>query len=183
MSVMHDNTALLMIDLQVNQLDPAYYPVAGGDALIDRLNGLVSRARAAHIPVFWVRNCGGEGEPDVKGTPGWELHPRFAPAAGEPFLDKTTCNTFASTDLDAQLRSRKVGRVIVAGLQSDWCIRETTQGALDGKYKVTLVSDGHSTLDGKTRQAADISREVNDEFRGRVELCRAEEVSLVREIV
>jgi nicotinamidase-related amidase len=180
---MNDHTALVMIDLQVNQLDASFYPVAGGDALIERLRGLLVRARGAHVPVFWVRNCGGEGEPDVKGTRGWELHPAFVPAAGEPVLDKMTCNTFASTDLDARLRAQKVGRLIVAGLQSDWCIRETTQGALDGKYRVTLVTDGHSTLDGKTRQAADISREVNDEFRGRVELARAQDVDFAREIV
>jgi nicotinamidase-related amidase len=180
---MNDHTALVMIDLQVNQLDPSFYPVADADALIKRLQDMLERARAAGIPVLWVRNCGGEADPDVKGTKGWELHPAFPPATDEPILDKTTCNTFASTDLDRRLRAHNVGRLIVAGLQSDWCIRETTQGALDAKYRVTLVEDGHSTLDSKTRQAAEISWEVNEEFRGRVELVSADSVDFEREIV
>jgi len=91
-------------------------------------------------------------------------------------LDKTTCDSFASTDLDAQLRERQVGRVVIAGLQSDWCVRETTQGALSRGYGVTLVADGHSTYDGKTRTAAETSLAVNDEFRDQVELVTAREV-------
>jgi nicotinamidase-related amidase len=172
---MASQTALLLIDLQKNMLDPEN-PVAGSEGLIGRLRGVLERAREAHVPVFLIRNCGGEGDPDVKGTPGWELDERFAPASGEPVLDKTTCDTFASTELDAQLRGRQIGRVVIAGLQSDWCVRETTQGALSRGYGVTLVSDGHSTYDGKTRTAAETSQAVNAEFRDQVELVAARDV-------
>ena len=168
-------TALLLIDLQKNMLDPGN-PVAGSEGLIGRLRGVLDRAREARVPVFLIRNCGGDGDPDVKGTPGWELDSRFAPASGEPVLDKTTCDSFASTDLDTQLRERQVGRVVIAGLQSDWCVRETTQGALSRGYGVTLVADGHSTYDGKTRTAAEASLAVNDEFRDQVELVSARDV-------
>ncbi|HKA25180.1 MAG TPA: cysteine hydrolase family protein [Candidatus Eisenbacteria bacterium] len=171
----NQNTALLLIDLQKNMLEPAN-PVVGAEGLTERLQSLLGRARSAHAPVLLVRNCGGDGDPDVKGTPGWELHPPFAPAAGEPVLDKTTCDTFASTDLDSLLRSRHVGRVVIAGLQSDWCVRETTQGALAHGYDVTLVSDGHSTYDGKTRKAAETAQSVNDEFRDRVDLVESRNV-------
>ena len=172
---MASRTALLLIDLQKNMLDPEN-PVAGSEGLVGRLRGVLDRAREARVPVFLIRNCGGDGDPDVKGTPGWELDSRFAPASGEPVLDKTTCDSFASTDLDAQLRERQVGRVVIAGLQSDWCVRETTQGALSRGYGVTLVADGHSTYDGKTRTAAETGLAVNDEFRDRVELVSARDV-------
>src|SRR5262249_34099362 len=152
-----------------NMLDPEN-PVAGSQGLVGRLRGMLDRARTARVPVFLIRNCGGAGDPDVKGTPGWERHSEFTPASGEPGLDKTTCDTFASTDLDAQLRQREVGRVVIAGLQSDWCVRETTQGALGRGYGVTLVSDGHSTYDGNTQTAAQTSAAVNDEFKDRVDL-------------
>jgi len=175
MSNENPGIALLLIDLQKNMLDPAH-PVVGSEALTSRLQGLLGRARAARAPVVLVRNCGGDGDPDVKGTPGWELHQGFAPKAGEPVLDKTTCDTFASTELDSLLRSRSVGRVVIAGLQSDWCVRETTQGALDRGYRVTLVKDGHSTYDGKTQKAAETSQAVNQEFLGRVDLVETKDV-------
>jgi nicotinamidase-related amidase len=175
MSNENPGIALLLIDLQKNMLDPGH-AVVGSEPLIRRLQGLLDRARAARAPVVLVRNCGGDGDPDVKGTPGWELHPAFAPNAGEPVLDKTTCDTFASTDLDSRLRSQDVGRVVIAGLQSDWCVRETTQGALSHGYRVTLVSDGHSTYDGKTQKAAETSEAVNQEFQGLVDLVETQDV-------
>src|SRR5262245_25805188 len=100
MSNDHPGIALVLIDLQKNMLDPEN-PVAGAEALSGRLQDLLGRARAARAPVVFVRNCGGDGDPDVKGTPGWELHSGFAPGKTEPVLDKTTCDTFASTDLDS----------------------------------------------------------------------------------
>ena len=58
-------TALLLIDAQVNMFDPAN-PVAGADALLSRLGQLLARARAAGAPVVFVRNCGGEADPDER---------------------------------------------------------------------------------------------------------------------
>src|SRR5262245_38068158 len=94
-------TAFLLIDAQVNQFDPSFpMPVLDAEKLLERLKDLVARARAANVPVIFVRNCGGAIDPDQKGTPGWQLHPQLQPLDGELVLDKTTCNTFASTDLD-----------------------------------------------------------------------------------
>ena len=70
--------ALLVIDVQVNQLDPAH-PVAGGEVLLRRLRGLIARARDAQVPVVFVRHCGGPGDPDVRGMGGWQLHPTLQP--------------------------------------------------------------------------------------------------------
>jgi nicotinamidase-related amidase len=169
-------SALLLVDVQVNMFDPAS-PVAGAPALLDRLRGLLARARAAGAPVFFVRNTGGAGDPDVPGTPGWELHPALAPAAGEAVLDKTTCDTFASTDLGSRLAAIGVARLVIAGLQSEWCIRETSLGALANGCTVTLVADGHSTYDGRTRTAAEATAAVNAELASRVTLLRADAIA------
>ncbi len=169
-------TALLLIDAQVNMFDPAH-PVHGAGELLPRLQELLARFRAVGAPVVFVRNCGGAGDPDVPGTPGWQLHPRLAPAEGDPVLDKTTCDTFASTPLAESLQSRGVTRVVIAGLQSEYCIRETTLGALGRGFEVTLVSDGHSTYAGGGRTAEAISAAVNAELDGRVLLLRADEIS------
>lgn len=174
---MKTNTALLVIDAQANMFDPAN-PVVGMLAMLSRLGSLVARARAARVPVVFVRNCGGAGDPDAKGSPGWELHESLVPEAGELMLDKTTCDTFASTPLAEHLAARGVTHVVVAGLQSEFCVRETALGALAHKLAVTLVSDAHSTYDGKTRSAEDITAAVNHELAGRVKLARAEQVAM-----
>ncbi len=163
---MSATTALLVIDVQVNMFDPAN-PCAGGDALLARVGDLVARARAAGAPIVYVRNCGGPGDPDQEGTPGWQLHPSLRPAAGEPVLDKRTCDTFASTMLASELSGRGVDAVVIAGLQSEFCVRETALGALARGLAVTLVSDAHSTFGGGDRTAAALSAEVEAELSER----------------
>jgi len=172
---MNSPTVLIVIDAQVNMFDPSN-PVRFAEGLLDRLIRLVGQARADRTPVVFVRNCGGPGDPDAPGTPGWELHPLLQPANGDLVLDKTTCDTFASTALGEELEARGATRIVIAGLQSDYCIRETTQGALSRGLQVTLVSDGHSTYDSGGRTAADIIAAVNKEFENRADLVTAEAV-------
>jgi nicotinamidase-related amidase len=167
--------ALLIIDMQVNQFDPAH-PVAGGEDLLGKVRGLIARARDAQTPVVFVRHCGGPADPDVKGTEGWQLHPALQPGPDELVLDKTTCDTFESTALGDELAARDVTRVVIAGVQSDYCIRETSLGAIARGLEVLLVEDGHSTCPGKERSAAELSAAVNAELAGRAELVRAAEV-------
>ena len=169
-----NTSALVVIDVQVNMFGPA--PVNAAEELLERLVALVKRARAAQAPVVFVRNCGAPGDPDERGCPGWELHPSLQAATGELVLDKTTGDTFASTSLDNELKARGVTRVVLAGLQSEFCVRETVQGALARGYGVTLVTDGHGTYDTKGRPARQTIAEVNAEFENRVKLTTAREV-------
>lgn len=173
---MAPNPALLLIDVQVNMFDPAS-PVDGAVGLLARLKTLLARARAAGVPVVFVRNTGGPGDPDVPGTPGWELHPELRPTEQELVLDKTTCDTFASTALARELAARDARSLVIAGLQSEFCVRETTQGALAAGYAVTLVADGHATYPGRTRTAAEATAAVNAEFADRVTLTPADAVT------
>jgi nicotinamidase-related amidase len=169
-------TTLLLIDVQVNMLQDAF-PVEGSGPLLERLRRLLRSARDAGAPVIFVRNSGGAGDPDERGTPGWELHPALQPAEGDVVLDKTTANTFASTNLAQELSARGITRLVIAGVQSELCIRETALGALALGYPVTLVLDGHSTYDGKDRKASAISAAVNEELFTRTTLIPAREVS------
>ena len=172
-----DPTALLLIDAQVNMFDPEH-PVAESDAVLERLSALLRKARESNALVIFVRNNGGPEDPDQNGTPGWELHPSLPPEPGEKVFDKTTCNAFEATGLGDELEAHCVKRVAIAGLQSEFCIRETALGALAHSLDVTLVSNGHSTYDGRDgRSAQEIRARVNGELDGRVQLAKAEDVS------
>lgn len=168
-------TALLVIDAQVNMFDPAF-PAHDAPVLLARLADLVTRAHAAGVPVVLVRNNGGPQDPDAPGSPGWALHPALGAGADDVVLDKTTPDTFASTALADTLQARGVSHVVVSGLQSDFCVRATTQGAIERGYAVTLVSDGHGTFDGGGLTAGQISAAVNAEFADCVRLVTASEV-------
>ncbi len=51
------------------------------------------------------------------------------------------------TALEAELAQRGVGRVVVAGAQTDACIHATLHGAFVRGYDTVLVGDAHTTED------------------------------------
>jgi nicotinamidase-related amidase len=169
-------TALVVVDAQVNQFDPAH-PVAGADALLERLLSLVARAREAGTPVVFIRDNGDPGNPHLPGTPGWHLHPSFDPTIEEPVFDKDDSDAFAGTPLDKDLRGRKVDHVVVVGVRSDHCVRATVLGALDHGYAVTLVSDGHAAFSGGEGDPEEKRRAVNEELADRVTLVDSADVT------
>jgi len=151
------NTALLVVDMQRSmfELTPA---VADGPTLIATLEGLIARARAAGAPVLYVRNCGGPGDPDAPGTTGWELSPALPRLSAEPIVDKKQPDAFEGTNLRTLLQSRGIRRLVVAGLQSEFCIAATCRGAHARGYTVTLVEDAHGTDD--TPDGGPTAREI-----------------------
>jgi predicted secreted protein len=64
----------------------------------------------------------------------------------------------------------RVGRIVVAGAQSDYCIRTTTQRAAAEGFHVVLASDCHTTVDatfdGQSISAAQIVAHTNMYFGG-----------------
>jgi nicotinamidase-related amidase len=134
------NTALLVIDVQNGV-------VAGNherDAVVANIGSLVGKARQEHVPVVWVQHSD-EGLP--RGSDEWQIVPELAPADAEPLVEKNYGDSFEDTTLETVLTGLGVGRLVVAGAQTDACIRSTLHGALARGYDATLVSDAHTTED------------------------------------
>ena len=77
----------------------------------------------------------------------WQIVPELAPDKAEPHVDKSYGDSFEDTTLESVLSGLGVGRLIVAGAQTDMCVRSTLHGALVRGYDATLVSDAHTTED------------------------------------
>jgi nicotinamidase-related amidase len=149
---------LLVIDAQRNMLQPPE-PVPDAEAVADTIAVLLKRARAAGAPVVFVRNNGSEVDPDLPGTPGWELVHEVLP--GEHVIDKHVPDAFDGTDLAWVLPP--VASIVVAGMQSEFCVRATSLAALARGHAVTLVQGAHATYDGDEPAAA-VSRRVEEEL-------------------
>jgi nicotinamidase-related amidase len=134
------NTALIVIDVQND--------VVGGshnrDDVVANVAALVDKAREAEVPVVWVQHSSEQMPP---GSDGWQYVPELKQAATEPVVHKRYPDSFEDTDLEAVLAERGVGSLIVAGAQTDECIRSTLHGAIARGYDATLVADAHTTED------------------------------------
>jgi Isochorismatase family len=136
------NTALLVIDAQNAILAGA----AGRDGVLANIVALIAKARAEGVPVIWIQHSG-DGLPP--GSEGWRLVPELDKQERDPLVHKIYGDSFEATDLAEILGGYGVGRLVVAGAQSDACVRATIHGAFVRGYDVSLVSDAHTTV-GRT---------------------------------
>ena len=105
---------------------------------------LVDRARRERVPVVWVQHA---SEQLARGSDDWRIVPELAPGDAEPLVEKNYGDAFEATTLEAVLSGLRVGRLVVAGAQTDACVRSTLHGALVRGYDAALVSDAHTTDD------------------------------------
>jgi len=134
------NTALLVIDVQNSVVANAHER----DAVVANIGRLVEKARGEQVPVVWVQYA---DDDLLRETHEWEIVPELIPDAAEPIVEKSYGDSFEATNLETVLSSLGVGRLIVAGAQTDQCVRSTIHGAFARGYDATLVSDAHTTED------------------------------------
>ncbi len=174
-------TALIVIDVQQG-LCEGKYAAYGAPALIARINALAQRARTEKLPVIWVHHEESEGLLQ-HGAPGWQLAQGLETRTDDILVRKTTSDAFLRTGLERLLKTHGVDRLVICGLQTEYCVDTTVRRALGLGYPVTLVSDSHSTMDNEQLSAAQIIAHHNltlsrmDSFGPRVQLVTASEVS------
>ncbi|GIH15349.1 isochorismatase family protein [Rugosimonospora africana] len=134
------NAALLVIDVQNGVVASAH----DRDAVVANIATLVDKARRGGAPVVWVQHS---SDNLVKGTDAWRYVPELIRDDAEPLVEKTYGDAFEDTTLERVLSGLGVGRLVVAGAQTDACIRATLHGAIVRGYDATLVSDAHTTED------------------------------------
>jgi nicotinamidase-related amidase len=134
------NTALLVVDVQTSVVKEAHQR----DATVANVGSLVDKARSENVPVVWVQHS---DEGLVRGSDDWRIVPELSPGDAEPLVEKHYGDAFEDTPLETVLSDLGVGRLIVAGAETDACIRSTLHGAFTRGYDATLVSDAHTAND------------------------------------
>jgi len=162
-------TALVIVDLQNDFADPAgSLRVAGAAAIIPRINDEIGAARNAGAAVVYTQDWHPETTPHfakdggiwpvhcVGGTWGAELHPDLVVVEGAPRIRKGTngedgysgfttrdpvSGETTPTDLDGQLRERRIERVVVCGLATDYCVNATALDAIRLGYETFFLDD------------------------------------------
>ncbi len=143
------DTALLVIDVQRNILLGKGGPdvQAALDGTVERITGLLDRARRRAFPVIHVQHDGDLGHRLERGTPGWELRPEVAPRGNEPVVHKRSSDAFFETRLAEILNAQQIRRLVVAGCMTEYCVDTTCRRAVSLFRDVVLAADGHTTGD------------------------------------
>lgn len=137
------SNAVVVIDVQAGLFDVAPRPDQAG-YVVDRINALTARARAAGVPVIFVQHETPSGSL-APGSPGWMLAHRITVAESDHRIRKTTPDSFLGTDLQALLHSLRVKRIVVCGYATEFCVDTTVRRAVALGLHVILVADAHTT--------------------------------------
>ena len=148
-----------------------------GDRLLRAANG----ARCAGTQVTrHFKDHGGPWPPHcVAGTVGAEFHPDLQLAAGTIIVSKGQTSTahgysvFEGTipsgaSLPADLERRGIRRLLVGGLATDYCVRQTVLDALQAGFDVVVATDAVAGVDlepGDSTRALDDMRAAGAEIR------------------
>ena len=84
------------------------------------------------------------------------MHPNLDVTDIDLVVKKSTPDSFYDTDLQEQLNSYKIRRVVKDGIQTEFCIDTTCRRAFSMGYEVTLVKNAHSTWDTNHLSASQI---------------------------
>ena len=150
-------SALLVIDVQQALFDETPRPFEA-DAVVERINTLTARARAAGVPVVFIQHEASDLEYN---SAGWQLQPGLQVKESDAKLRKTTPDSFLRTELEALLATRHTEHVVICGYASEFCVDTTTRRAAALGYPVTLVSDAHTTHDKPHATGEQIRRHEN----------------------
>jgi nicotinamidase/pyrazinamidase len=160
-----DSDALILVDVQNDFLPGGALAVPGGDAVVEPLNRAAALFAARGRPVFATRDwhppdhCsfrarGGPWPPHcVAGTPGAAFAPglRLPPSAvtvsKATTAERDAYSGLQGTDLANRLRAAGVTRVMVGGLATDYCVKETVADALAAGFAVVLLTDAIRAVD------------------------------------
>jgi nicotinamidase-related amidase len=156
---MNGGSILLVVDVQNGVMAAAHEK----DKVIANIKTLVSKARAAGLPVVWVQHSDAEL---IEGSEAWGIVTELKPAEGEKRVLKHHNSSFEETGLEDILKEAGASRIVLAGAATNWCIRATAYAALDRGYDLCLVKDAHTTesiefQEGRKIAAADIIDELN----------------------
>ena len=189
-----EGIALLVVDVQNDFADPAgSLSVAGGPDIVPVVNDLVTAARRSgslvvytqdwHPPVtphfassggIWPDHC-------VQGSWGAELHPFLlvdGPIVHKGAEGEDGYSGFRGRDpitgeegptpLEGILREAGVRRVVIAGLATDYCVKESARHAVQLGFEVEVVEDAVRAVDrqpGDGEAALDELRALGVEVR------------------
>ena len=173
-----DRDALIVVDMQKDFMPGGALPVPEGDKIIPRLNEYIKLFEKKGLPVFFTRDWhpenhisfkghGGIWPPHcVQGTKGAEFHDElYIPADNKFIISKGTSQEFDAysgfqgTILEDLLRERGIRRVFIGGVATDYCVKNTTLGALNLGFEAIVLEDA---IKGVDVNPGDVERAIDE---------------------
>lgn len=159
-------TALVLIDLQRGIASIDTQPHSAADVIANAAQ-LAARFRERGAPVVLVNVDPGPGgvlgprpitdvqRPPFTPAPGWsDIVPELHAAESDVRVTKHQPGAFHATDLDLQLRRRRVDTIVIGGISTNVGVESTARAGYDLGYNVVFVEDAMAARDAELHRFA-----------------------------
>jgi len=153
------NGALLVMDIQkdfTRPQDGGPAKIKDAAGLIERVNSISQKAKNAGLKVVYIKTEYARNDhilnmirknSAITGTPGTEFDADLKLVSGDIF-SKSRMDALSNPELERFFRANNIGRVYIAGLDANYCVKKTALAALNRGMKVVLVTDALATGTG-----------------------------------
>ena len=135
---------LLVIDMQKSLVDEELYAF---DTFVDSTVRLVDAARIKGVEVIFVQHDAGPGSGLSAGDEGFEIIDLLQPKPGEKVFVKNINSCFGNKEFKAYMEQQEDKRLMIIGLQTNYCIDATVKSAFERGFDVIIPEGTNSTFD------------------------------------
>jgi ureidoacrylate peracid hydrolase len=178
MELTTEDTALLVIDMQNTFCDDAGgcvragLPIASLQAVVEPCQRLIDAARTSGVPVIYTRyvcqpdyaDAGvflNQLNPRLKevdglaaGTADVEIISPLQPEEDDVIIVRNRPSAFYGANLDAELLSSEITRLVVCGVTTACCVESTVRDAATRDFLVFVVADAVAEFETADHRAA-----------------------------
>ena len=147
MQTLTPDAALLIVDAQ-RGFDEPLWGRRNNRQMEARISQLLLAWRASRRPVFHAKHMStNPASPLRPGQPGNHFKKGLSPNPGECVIEKRVNSCFIGTTLEADLRRRGLGTLVIAGLTTNHCVETSARMAGNLGFTTYVVADATATFD------------------------------------
>jgi nicotinamidase-related amidase len=160
-----NSAALLVMDFQNGIVDRL-----NDETVVSAARRAVDAARAAGVPVLFVRVAFRPGYPEVAASnvafratsergdamtetsAGTQIHPALQPREDEAVVTKRRVSAFTGSDLEVLLRGIGARELVLAGISTSGVVLSTLRQAADLDFGLTVLEDACGDFDAEVHR-------------------------------
>ena len=169
---------LLIVDTQKLIVNEKLYKF---DRFVSNVKELINKARTNRIEVIYVRHDDGPDSELTKGNIGFEIYKEFKPINGERIFDKKVNSAFKGTGLLEYLINKGEKDIVIAGLQTDYCIDATIKCGFEHGFNIIVPAYANTTVNNKFMSSEQSYRYYNEFiWNGRYAKCISIDETIIK---
>ncbi|MBQ7147285.1 MAG: isochorismatase family protein [Pseudobutyrivibrio sp.] len=135
---------LLVIDIQKGITDSRLYNFEG---FLRDTRKIIDAARTNNVEVIYVQHDDGPGTGFSVGDVDFEIADQVAPDKSDKVYFKTINSCFGNKELAQYLQAQEDKRLMIVGLQTNFCIDASVKSAFERGFQVIIPAGTNSTFD------------------------------------